>query len=81
MMTLIIGLLSTQIKMRTLSIDHREIESEFSSIKVKQEVIVSPLREYIKEWLNKVITKIVEFPTEAVTIGHIIATSKDIKCT
>jgi hypothetical protein len=65
--------------LQNLSIDHREIESELLSIKVKQEVIVSPLREYIQEWLNKAITKIVEFPTEAVTTGHITATGKDIK--
>jgi hypothetical protein len=67
--------------LKNLSIDHREIESEFISIKVKQEVIVSPLRDYIQEWLNKAITKIVEFPMEAVTTDHITTTRKDIKGT
>jgi hypothetical protein len=65
--------------LQNLSIDHREIESELLSIKVKKEVIVSPLREYIQEWLNKDITKIVEFLTKAVTTGHITTTCKDIK--
>jgi hypothetical protein len=65
--------------LQNLSIDHREIESELLNIKVKQEVIVSPLREYIQEWLNKSIIKISEFPTEAVTTGHLTATGKDIK--
>jgi hypothetical protein len=60
--------------LQNLSIDHREIESELLNIKVKQEGIVSPLREYIQEWLNKVTTKIVEFPTESATTDHITAT-------
>jgi hypothetical protein len=62
--------------LQNLSIDHREIKSEFLSIKVKQEIIVFPLRDYIQEWLNKAITKIVEFPTETFTSGHITANPK-----
>ena len=49
--------------LKNLSIDHREIESELLNIKVKQEVIVAPLREYVQEWLNKSLIKICEFPT------------------
>jgi hypothetical protein len=49
------------------------------NIKVKQEVVVSPLREYIQEWLNKSIINISKFPTETVTIDHSIATGKYIK--
>jgi len=67
--------------LQNLSIDHREIESELLNIKVKQEIIVAPLREYIQEWLNKAITKIFEFPIEVVTTDHVTATSKDIKDT
>jgi hypothetical protein len=52
--------------LQNLSIDLREIESELFNIKVKQEVIVAPLREYIQEWLNKSLIKIYETPTEAV---------------
>jgi hypothetical protein len=65
--------------LKNLSIDHREIESELLNIKLKQEVIVSPLREYIQEWLNKSIIKISEFPMEAVTTDHLTTTGKDIK--
>jgi hypothetical protein len=42
-------------------------------------VIVSPLREYIQEWLNKSIIKISEFPMKAVTTDHLTTTGKDIK--
>jgi hypothetical protein len=65
--------------LQNLSIDHREIESELLNIKVKQEVIVAPLREYIQEWLNKSLIKISEIPMEAVTTNHITATRKDTK--
>jgi hypothetical protein len=50
-----------------LSIDYREVEHELFNIKVKQEVIVSPLRDYIKKWLNNSIAKISEISAEAVT--------------
>jgi hypothetical protein len=62
--------------LQNLSIDHRGIESEFLSIKVKEEIIVSPLRDYIQEWLNKAISKIAEFSMETVTTGHITAKPK-----
>jgi hypothetical protein len=65
--------------LKNLSIDHREIESELLNIKVNQEVIVSPLREYIQEWLNMSIIKIYEFPTEVVTTDHLTTTNKYIK--
>jgi len=42
-------------------------------------VIIVPLREYVREWLNKFIAKISEIPMEAFTIGHITATIKSIK--
>jgi hypothetical protein len=44
-------------------------------------VSVAPLREYIEEWLKKVIIKIIEGPMEAVNIGHIMTTNKDTKGT
>jgi hypothetical protein len=67
--------------LQNLSIDYREIEGELFNIKVKQEVIVAPLRDYIEEWLNKSIAKISEIPTEAVTTDHLTATRKSIKGT
>jgi hypothetical protein len=65
--------------LQNLSIDSREIESELFNIKVKKEVIVAPLREYIEEWINKASTKITEIPTEAVNISHVTTTNKDTK--
>jgi len=44
--------------LKNLSINHREIDSELLNIKLKKEVTISPLREYIQEWLNKFIIKI-----------------------
>jgi len=41
-----------------LSIDYREIEHELFNIKVKQEVTIALLRDYIKKWLNDSIFKI-----------------------
>jgi hypothetical protein len=66
---------------QNLSIDYREYENELFKIKVKQEVIVAPLRQYIEEWLKKALIKIIESPTEAVDTGHITATNKYIKGT
>jgi hypothetical protein len=65
--------------LQNLSIDHREIKHELFNIKVKQEVIVAPLRNYIQEWLNNSISKISEIPTEAVTTGNLTATRKGTK--
>jgi hypothetical protein len=65
--------------LQNLSIDHREIKNELFNIKVKQEVIISPLRNYIQEWLNNSIAKISEIPAEAVTTGNLTATSKGTK--
>jgi hypothetical protein len=65
--------------LQNLSIDLREIEKELFDIKVKQEVIVSPLREYIQEWLNNSLAKISETPAEAVMTGNQTATSKGTK--
>jgi hypothetical protein len=65
--------------LQKLSIDHREIKSELLKIKVKQKVIISPLREFIQVWSNKSIIKISEFTMEVIKTSHITATSKDIK--
>jgi hypothetical protein len=67
--------------LQNLSIDHREIENDFFNIKVKQEVIVSSLRDYIQEWLNNSIAKIYEIPSEVLTTGNHTATSKGTKVT
>jgi hypothetical protein len=65
--------------LHNLSIYLREIEKEIFEIKVKHEVIVSSLREYIQEWLNNSLTKIFGTPIEAVTTDNETTTSKGKK--
>jgi hypothetical protein len=48
--------------LQNLSVDLREIEREFFNVKIKQEVIVAPLRDFIQEWFNNSIAKIFEIP-------------------
>jgi hypothetical protein len=67
--------------LQNLSIHYREIEGELFNIKVKQEVIVALLRDYIKNWLNNSIAKIYEISAEAVTINPITSTNKSTKKT
>jgi hypothetical protein len=49
-----------EITLQQLSIDYREIESTLFDIKVKQEVTISPLRDYIEKWLESTLIKIIE---------------------
>jgi hypothetical protein len=48
-------------------------------IKVKQDVTIAPLQQYIEEWLKRALIKIIEGSTEAVDTGHITAKNKYIK--
>jgi len=48
-------------------------------IKVKQDVTIAPLQQYIEEWLKRALIKIIEVSTEVVDTGHITATNKYIK--
>jgi hypothetical protein len=59
--------------LKKLSIDLREIEKEFFNAKVKQ-VIFTPLRDFIQEWLNNSNAEISQIPIEAVTTGNQTAT-------
>jgi hypothetical protein len=43
-----------------LSIDLRELENELFETKTKHEITVSPMREYIEQWLTKALVKITE---------------------
>jgi hypothetical protein len=67
--------------LQNLSIEYREYENELFKIKVKQEVTIAPLQQYIEEWLKRALIKIIEGPTEVVDTSHITATNKDIKGT
>jgi hypothetical protein len=65
--------------LQNLFVDFREIEKELFNVKIKQEVIVSPLRDFIQEWLNNSIAKISKIPAMVVMTGNQTATSKSIK--
>jgi hypothetical protein len=65
--------------LQNLSVDLREIEKELFNVKIKQEVIVAPLRDFIQEWLNNSIAKISEIPAEVVMTGNQTTTNKSIK--
>jgi len=64
-----------------LSFDYKEVEHELFNIKVKQEVIVSLLRDYIKKSLNNFIAKISEISAEAVTTIPLTTINKSKKYT
>jgi hypothetical protein len=41
-----------------ISIDLRELEGELFNIKIRHEINVAPMRNYIEEWFRKVVNKI-----------------------
>jgi hypothetical protein len=41
-----------EITLQQISIDYRELESKMLYIRVKQEVFVALMHEYIENWLN-----------------------------
>jgi hypothetical protein len=43
-----------------LSLDLKELENELFETKTKHEIMVSPMREYIEQWLRKSLVKITE---------------------
>jgi hypothetical protein len=44
--------------LHNLSIDLRDLESEFFNIKIRHEINVAPMRSYIEEWFKKVVDQI-----------------------
>jgi hypothetical protein len=65
--------------LQNLSVDLREIEKELFNVKIKQEVIASPLRDFIQEWLNNSIAKISKTPVKVVMTGNQNETNNSIK--
>jgi hypothetical protein len=65
-----------------ISIDYREIEDSLFDIRVRQEIIVTPMRDYIENWLKQALIKIMETDQEmAVTNGQRIPTKENTKGT
>ena len=54
-------------------LDLMEFERQLFKIKTKHEIIVEPLREYIKEWLKKVLIEITELENQE-TVREIMQT-------
>jgi len=65
--------------LQNLFIDLREIDKKLLNIKIKQEIIVAPLRDFIQEWLNTSIANIFEIPTEEFMTNNPTTTNKNIK--
>jgi hypothetical protein len=65
--------------LQNLYVDLREIEKELFNVKIKKEVIVATLRDFIQEWLNTSITKISEILAEVVMTGNQTITNESIK--
>ena len=53
--------------------DLRELENKIFKIKTRHEIIVAPLREYIEEWLRKMLILIVE-PKQQEMVATVIPT-------
>jgi hypothetical protein len=65
-----------------LSMDFKDLENLLFDIKVRQEIIVAPMRDYIENWLKKALTKIIEpDQEEAVVTGQGIPMKENIKGT
>jgi hypothetical protein len=63
-----------------LSMDFKDMENSLFDIKVRQEIIVAPMREYIENWLKKALIKITESDQEeAVATGQVVPTKESIK--
>ena len=65
-----------------LSIDLRDLERTLFDIKVKKEIILTPMREYIENWLRQTLIKITkEDQVDMVGTGHETATKDNTKGT
>jgi hypothetical protein len=65
-----------------ISMDFKDLENSLFDIKVRKEIIVAPMRDYIKNWLKKSLTKIIESDQEeAVVTSQEIPVKENIKDT
>jgi hypothetical protein len=71
-----------EIILQQLSIDYREFESAMLDIRIKQEVIVAPMCEYIENWLKLALIKITkDDQTEAIGENQETVTKENIRAT
>jgi hypothetical protein len=63
-----------------LSMDFKDIENSLFDIKVRQEIMVAPMREYIENWLKNALIKITESDQEKkVTTSQKVPSKESIK--
>ena len=63
-----------------ISIEFRDFERTLFHIKVKQEIIVTHMREYIENWLKQALIKITEEDKkEVVGTSHVTATKENTR--
>jgi hypothetical protein len=63
-----------------LTMEFKDLENELFDIKVRQEIMVAPMREYIENWLKNALIKITESDQEkTVTTGQAVPTKEIIK--
>jgi hypothetical protein len=63
-----------------LSMDFKDLENSLFDIKVRQEIMVAPMREYIENWLKNTLIKITESDQEeVVATGQVVPTKESIK--
>jgi hypothetical protein len=61
-----------------ISIEYRDIKYSLFDIRVRQEVIVTPMRDCVENWLKQALIKITKENKEvAVTIGPITTTQEN----
>jgi len=63
-----------------LSFDLRDLEGILFDIKIRHEINVAPMKDYIEEWLKKSLINITEeIQEEAVSTGHEIVIKETIR--
>jgi hypothetical protein len=63
-----------------LSMDFKDLENSLFDIKVRQEIMVAPMREYIENWLKNALIKITESDQEkTITTGQVVPAKESIK--
>jgi len=67
---------------RQLSYELREFEVILVDIKIRQEINVAPMKEYIEDWLKRSLIKIIEEDQlEGVGTGHVTTMKEDTRGT
>jgi hypothetical protein len=61
-----------------LTMEFKDLKKELFNIKVRQEITVAPMREYIENWLKNALIKITESDKEKITTIVQVLPAKEI---